>query len=86
MPRLQDLATADRAAFVAALDGVYEHSPWVAEAAWARRPAAGWPGPAALAQALAGAVREAGRERQLALLRAHPELAGRAAVARPLTA
>ncbi len=83
---IYQLNAATPAEAVALLDGIYEHSPWVAEAAWAHRPAAGWASLAALAQALAGAVREAGRERQLALLRAHPELAGRAAVARPLTA
>ncbi|MDE2082371.1 MAG: 2-oxo-4-hydroxy-4-carboxy-5-ureidoimidazoline decarboxylase [Burkholderiales bacterium] len=83
MPTLESLHAADREAFVALLDGVYEHSPWVAEAAWAQRPFATL---AALKQALAAAVRAAGRERQLALIRAHPELAGKAAVAGRLTA
>jgi N-carbamoyl-L-amino-acid hydrolase len=74
-------ASADE--FVALLDGTYEHSPWVAEAAAARRPFASL---AALKHALALAVREAGREKQLALIRAHPELAGKAMVSKSLTA
>jgi len=68
------------------LDGLYEHSPWVAERALATRPADGWPTPAALLCALATAVREAPREQQLALIRAHPELAGKAMVGGTLTA
>ncbi len=83
MPTLDQLNAADRATFVALLEGSYEHSSWVAEAAWAKRPFAT---PAALKHALARAVREAGRERQLALVRAHPELAGKAMLARTLTA
>ena len=69
--------------FVALLEGTYEHSPWVARAAAVRRPFATL---AALKLALARAVREAGRERSLGLIRAHPELAGKAMVARTLTA
>jgi len=69
--------------FVALLDGTYEHSPWIARAAAARRPFATL---AALKLALARAVREAGREAALALIRAHPELAGKAMVAKTLTA
>jgi beta-ureidopropionase / N-carbamoyl-L-amino-acid hydrolase len=65
-------------AFAALLDGVYEHSPWIAEQAWGRRPFAS---AAALRFALAQAVREAGRDKQLGLIRAHPELAGKAQVA-----
>jgi N-carbamoyl-L-amino-acid hydrolase len=65
------------------LDGVYEHSPWVAEAALGERP---FRSLAHLKHALAKAVREAGPDRQLALIRAHPELAGKAMVARTLTA
>ncbi|HEV7914253.1 MAG TPA: 2-oxo-4-hydroxy-4-carboxy-5-ureidoimidazoline decarboxylase [Albitalea sp.] len=68
---------------LALLDGLYEHSPWIAEAALAQRPFASF---AALKLALADVVRNAGRERQLALVRAHPELAGKAMVAGSLTA
>jgi OHCU decarboxylase len=69
-------------AFAAALGGVFEHSPWVARAAWRRRPFASV---GALHGALEAALREAPRERQLALIRAHPELAGRGARAGELT-
>jgi beta-ureidopropionase / N-carbamoyl-L-amino-acid hydrolase len=69
--------------FAALLEGTYEHSPWVAEAAWPKRPFASL---AALKHALAQVVREAPPEAQLALIRAHPELAGKAMVARSLTA
>ncbi|HXY99426.1 MAG TPA: 2-oxo-4-hydroxy-4-carboxy-5-ureidoimidazoline decarboxylase [Stellaceae bacterium] len=73
----------DRAAFVAALGGVFEHAPWVAEQAWEQRPFANL---ATLHRVMAGVVAAAGRERQLALIRAHPELAGADAVAGALTA
>lgn len=73
--------TADE--FTALLAGTYEHSPWVAERAAARRPFASL---AALKQALIAVVREASDAERLALLRAHPELAGKAAVRRELTA
>ncbi|MFY7856597.1 MAG: 2-oxo-4-hydroxy-4-carboxy-5-ureidoimidazoline decarboxylase [Rubrivivax sp.] len=82
---LSHLNAAGADAFVAALDGLYEHSPWILQDAWARRPAAGWPSEAALKRTLVEVVREAGEARQLALLRAHPELAGRAMVAGTLT-
>jgi beta-ureidopropionase / N-carbamoyl-L-amino-acid hydrolase len=64
------------------LDGIYEHSPWIAQAALAKRPFASV---AALEQALMGAVATAGPDAQLALIRAHPELAGKAMVAQHLT-
>ena len=65
------------------LEGLYEHSPWIAQAAMARGP---FRSLAQLKHALAQVVDEAGRDRQLALLRAHPELAGKAMVAGTLTA
>ena len=68
--------------FAAALGGVFEHSPWVARAAWRRRPFASV---GDLHRALDSALREAPRERQVALIRAHPELAGREARAGELT-
>jgi OHCU decarboxylase len=61
----------DEAAFVAALDGVVEHSPWVAREAYRRRPFAST---SELGSALADAMRDAPAERQVALVRAHPEL------------
>ncbi|MDO9071759.1 MAG: 2-oxo-4-hydroxy-4-carboxy-5-ureidoimidazoline decarboxylase [Rubrivivax sp.] len=83
MLTLEQLNAVNPTDFVDLLDGTYEHSPWVAEGAAASRPFASL---AALKHALAGSVRSAGRERQLALIRAHPELAGKAAVAKQLTA
>lgn len=62
--------------FVAALGGVFEHSPWVAEAVCAARPFSSID---AVHAAMATAVRSAPAGIRLALLRAHPELAGRLA-------
>lgn len=64
------------------LDGLYEHSPWIAQAALAHRP---FRSLSHLKQAMADIVREAGVDRQLALIRAHPELAGKAMVSKTLT-
>ncbi len=80
---LEQLNAAERDAFVALLDGTYEHSPWIAQRAWAQRPFATL---TALKQALADTVREASEAEQLGLIRAHPELAGKAMVSRTLTA
>jgi beta-ureidopropionase / N-carbamoyl-L-amino-acid hydrolase len=80
---IAQLNAANKDEFVALLDGTYEHSPWVAERAAAARPFSSL---THLKLALAQAVREAGRDRQLALLRAHPELAGKAMVGKTLTA
>ena len=80
---LDQLNTASQADFVALLHGTYEHSPWVAERAWAKRPFATL---SALKRALVESVREASTDEQLALIRAHPELAGKAMVTRTLTA
>jgi OHCU decarboxylase len=67
---------------LADLAGVFEHSPWVMENAWRRGPFATVD---ELHAALVAAVRDAPRERQLELIRAHPELAGREAEAGTLT-
>ena len=83
MMTLDDLNHASAADFVKGLDGTYEHSPWIAERAAAARPFATL---AALKAALARVVREASLDEQLGLIRAHPELAGKAAVAGELTA
>lgn len=69
--------------FRAALGEVFEHSPWVAERAWSRRPFASVD---ALHAAMLAAVRAASSDEQLALIRAHPELAGREATQGTLTA
>ncbi|HUZ71968.1 MAG TPA: 2-oxo-4-hydroxy-4-carboxy-5-ureidoimidazoline decarboxylase [Stellaceae bacterium] len=71
-----------RAAFVALLGNVYEHAPWAAEAVWPRRPFATV---AAVLAALGAAVRAASPETQSALVRGHPDLAGKAARAGAVT-
>src|SRR3954462_1465373 len=83
MLALDDLNAMDEDAFVAALGGVFEHSPWVARDASARRP---FTTVTELAGAREAAMRAAPRARQLDLIRAHPELAGREARAGELTA
>jgi N-carbamoyl-L-amino-acid hydrolase len=83
MMTLDQLNAASAADFVSLLDGTYEHSPWIAERAAAARP---FKTLAALKLALARVVREASVDEQLGLIRAHPELAGKAAVAGELTA
>ncbi|KWB48514.1 OHCU decarboxylase [Burkholderia ubonensis] len=80
---LEQLNTMASGAFVAALSGIFEHSPWVAEAAAGARPYASID---ALHETMSGAVEAAGEVRQLALINAHPELAGKAAVRGELTA
>jgi 2-oxo-4-hydroxy-4-carboxy-5-ureidoimidazoline decarboxylase len=80
---LEELNARDHRGFVVALGGVFEDSPWVAEAAWPRHPFATLD---ALYRAMVDAVRGAGEDAQLALIRAHPELAGKAAVRGELTA
>ncbi|HEV8552899.1 MAG TPA: 2-oxo-4-hydroxy-4-carboxy-5-ureidoimidazoline decarboxylase [Casimicrobiaceae bacterium] len=80
---LDELNARDRRGFVVALGGVFEDSPWVAEAAWPRHPFATLD---ALYRAMVDAVRGASEDTQLALIRAHPELAGKAAVRGQLTA
>ena len=80
---LDELNRMDERAFIAALGGIYEHSPWVAAGVVARRPFATVD---MLAAAMADVVAGAGEARQLALIRAHPELAGKAMVQKELTA
>lgn len=73
----------DRDAFVSKFGSLFEHSPWVAKAAWRERPFGDFAG---LYEAFVGAMYEAPRARQLDLIRAHPDLAGKVAVAGELTA
>jgi len=77
------LSRGGRDAFVAALGGVFEHSPWVAEQAWEARPFATVD---ELHRAMVAAVGRSPREAQIALVRAHPELAGKEAAAGTMTA
>ena len=83
MLTLDQLNTATVDECVALLDGTYEHSPWIARAAAAHRPFASL---VHLKLVLAQVVREDGQDAQLALIRAHPELAGKAIVSQTLTA
>ena len=79
---LTELNAMSPADFTARLGAIFEHSPWVAERAAAHRPFASV---AQLHAAMADAVRTASEEERLRLIRAHPELAGRAAVRGELT-
>ena len=74
----------DKHDFIARYGGIYEHSPWVAEQAAAD--AADIDDVGELARLMAECVDNAGEEQQLALIRAHPDLAGKAQVAGQLTA
>jgi chitin deacetylase len=76
----------DRAAFVARFGGIYEHSPWVAERAWALELGPAHDSATGLANALARVFRAASHDERLGVLTAHPDLAGKLAQARRLTA
>lgn len=77
-----DLARLDRARFLEMFGTIFEHSPWVAERAFDEGPFGDLD---SVHQAMVRAVQKASRSRQIALLRAHPELAGRAARAGTMT-
>jgi len=83
MMTLSELNSCDTATFTDHLRGIYEHSPWIPERAAARRP---FINATALKLALQSVVGAASLDEQLGLIRAHPELAGKAAVAGQLTA
>ena len=68
--------------FVRLVGPVFEHSPWIAEAVWSGRP---FVSVEQLHSAMCEIVRSAGEEKQLALIRAHPDIVGRAALAGTLT-
>ncbi|MDP2065459.1 MAG: 2-oxo-4-hydroxy-4-carboxy-5-ureidoimidazoline decarboxylase [Burkholderiaceae bacterium] len=80
LPQLNAAEPADAARL---LEGLYEHSPWIAQAALAQRP---FRSLAHLKHAMACIVRDAGRAAQVQLIRAHPELAGKAMQQGTLTA
>lgn len=75
MTSLADINALSKAAFVASLGDIAEHSPWVAEKAWVKQPFATRN---ELIGAFEQSMREAPREAQLALIRAHPDLATKA--------
>jgi OHCU decarboxylase len=80
---LADLNARDRQSFIDSIGWVFEHSPWVAERAWPRRPFATVE---ELHQAMIKGVVGATVEEQLALLRAHPDLGARARLSEASTA
>ena len=79
---LAELSAMEFEAFTEVLGGVFEHSLWVARGAWPARP---FEDLASLHAAMVEVVHSATEERQLALVRAHPELAGKAAAEGTLT-
>jgi 2-oxo-4-hydroxy-4-carboxy-5-ureidoimidazoline decarboxylase len=79
---LDNLNNLDQESFINKLGGIFEHSSWVAEDAWSKKPFASV---AELHQAMCDVVRQAPEEKQLSLIRAHPDLAGKAALAGDLT-
>ena len=80
---LDQLNTASPQEAMQLLDGLYEHSPWIAEGALKHRPFVSW---AHLKHCMTQVLKEAGRDLQVSLVRAHPELAGKAMVSKELTA
>lgn len=83
MISLDILNASSHADFVAALGGIFEHSPWIAERAFAARPFATV---SSLHDAMVSALGRASRDEQLALIRAHPELGGKVARAGAMAA
>src|SRR5215472_655393 len=79
---LGEVNALDQQAFVAALGGLFEGPPWIATEAWHARPFASLE---ALHAALCQVMYDALEERRVALLRAHPDLVGRAALAGTLS-
>jgi chitin deacetylase len=75
----------EKAAFVARYGGIFEHSPWIAERAWQMELGPAHDSAVGLLNALARAFRSATPEERMAVLRAHPDLAGKLALARRLT-
>ncbi len=82
-PKLSALSAATRQDFVRALGGIFEHTPWIAERAYERRPFADV---GELHAAMLAVLAAAPREAKLALICAHPELAGKEASAGTMTA
>ena len=79
---MEEVNRLDREAFVAKFGSLYEHSPWVAEAASNERP---FDDIENMHRAFEGAMYRASREKQIELIKAHPDLAGKAAMAGDLT-
>lgn len=75
---LAELNQLNQQAFVEVLGSIYEHSPWVAESAYSAKP---FKSLEHLHTVMSQSVAEASQDMQLALIRAHPDLAGKAALA-----
>jgi 2-oxo-4-hydroxy-4-carboxy-5-ureidoimidazoline decarboxylase len=82
-PDMTPINAMDRAAFVQKFGGIFENSPWVAEQAWDNKPFASLD---AMHAAMVGVAKDAPAPLQLALLQAHPDLAGKEAQAGAMTA
>jgi 2-oxo-4-hydroxy-4-carboxy-5-ureidoimidazoline decarboxylase len=80
---IDEINALDDAGFVAKFGFLFEHSPWIVAEAARRRPFAEF---ADMHAALMRVVNDSSDDQRLALLRAHPELAGKAAIDRTLTA
>src|SRR4028119_1607148 len=75
---IEEVNRMDHGEFVSRFGAVFERSPWVAEGAWERRPFDGLGG---LDGSFVRTIRDAPEDRRVALIRAHPDLAGKAALA-----
>lgn len=84
--RIERPSRMDRDTFVARYGGVFEHSPWIAERAWALELGPAHDTAAGLHNALARMFRAASPQERMGVLRAHPDLAGKLAQAKRLTA
>jgi 2-oxo-4-hydroxy-4-carboxy-5-ureidoimidazoline decarboxylase len=80
---LDEINALGRPAFVKCLGGIVEHSPWIADAAWEKRP---FDSVVALHETMIDALMHAPVETQLMVMRMHPELAGMAAIRGEVTA
>lgn len=86
MSKLNPLPSAlSRAEFVEHFGGVYEHSPWIAKRVWDQGLGTDHDTPSELQSAMADALQHADQAEKLSLIRAHPDLAGKAAVRGELT-
>ena len=85
MRTLNEINHFSPAEFSSAFGAVYEHSPWIAERAFALKPASGFTSRATVLAALVATVQSANETEKLVLLNAHPELAGKEAAAGTLT-
>ncbi|PLS81257.1 MAG: OHCU decarboxylase [Chloroflexi bacterium] len=81
--RIEQINTFDQTTFVRHLGFVFEKTPWIAAEAWRARP---FRSTADLHRALCAVLEAASEEQKIALIRAHPDLAGKAAIAGDLTA